>query len=220
MGYEVTDVRRPEPGTPGEVRAIKHTGWDLGEPGPDYYTTVRITCNNQGAGFDASTTLPFTGRISFQRDFPKQIAYVANRKVTRPKAKQAQVESGLSIEVDPQHGSSSQVFAIDFGAAGITPVRVHIRNITPQTYIFETSRLHLVTQEGQRRSALPTERVVALVAEEARAAVRGNSLGNSTIDPNTTLEGYLFFPVSTYRRAKIVLTDKESDEAEGFAIEF
>jgi hypothetical protein len=219
MGYDVNGVRRPEPNAPGEIRGSKLTGWE-GDPGPDSLVLVRITCDNEGAKFDASTTLSITGRIGFRRDFPKQIAAVANRNATRHRAKKAKVETGLAIEVTPLRGGAVQVFGADFTAVGITPVHVLIRNVTPQTYILETSRLQLVTQEGQRRSALAAEEVEALVPDEARAAVRRNSLSDGTIDPSATLDGYLFFPASTYRRAKVVLTDRESDESEGFSIEF
>jgi hypothetical protein len=40
------------------------------------------------------------------------------------------------------------------------------------------------------------------------------------IKPNETLTGLLFFPFNSYNRARVELIDKESDEAEGFSIEF
>jgi hypothetical protein len=93
-------------------------------------------------------------------------------------------------------------------------VRIKIQNRTERRYRFRSDKVQLISQEGQRLSAVDgTEamsggRVQDQLAEEA------------TIEPGGTLEGVLHFPATTYRRATVVLIDVESDEPEGFSVEF
>jgi hypothetical protein len=45
-------------------------------------------------------------------------------------------------------------------------------------------------------------------------------LNSGSVAPNQLVEGYVFFPVGAYVKGRISLTDQESEEAEGFVVEF
>jgi hypothetical protein len=55
---------------------------------------------------------------------------------------------------------------------------------------------------------------------DAAATLRQKALHDSDIASTATLTGFLFLPFNSYARARVELIDKQSDEAEGFSIEF
>jgi hypothetical protein len=50
--------------------------------------------------------------------------------------------------------------------------------------------------------------------------LRPQTIADADLLPGGTLTGYLYFNASTYRRARVVLTDLDDGEPEGFSIEF
>ena len=221
LGYEVTEARAPTPQQAGEVRAVKHTGWMTGKPGNDYHALVELRCDNRGTELIAFSDEALLGRLAMRRDFARQVAEVAARRVNRPRASSAPgAENHLEIALEPLRDGGRRVFGTDLGAAGLTPVHVLIRNGTPRTYAFAVARLRLVTQEGERHQALSLPDMRGRVGAQIGDLLAARALSDATIEPRATVEGYLFFPASTYRRADAVLIDRESEEAEGMSIEF
>ena len=82
----------------------------------------------------------------------------------------------------------------DLPADGVTRVRLTIDNRTDRTYAFAGTRVRLESQEGARAKPLT--------------------------DAETVIKGFLYFPASAYRRATVVLIDQETEEEEGFSVEF
>jgi hypothetical protein len=48
----------------------------------------------------------------------------------------------------------------------------------------------------------------------------GKRLIATRVGPHSEVTGYLYFPLADYVRARAVLTEEDSDEAEGFVVEF
>jgi hypothetical protein len=221
LGYHPEGVVAPQPGVPGTVVGHKNSGWSTASPvpGEEYTATVTITCSNQGARFEAQTDEPLPGSLTFKSEFATMIRKVAERRITRPRLKE-RPQIGLLISVEPlRGGDASAEFGADLTASGITPVRVKIDNRTDRTYAFAADGVQLVTQEGERVEPLGDDQVAALAAS-ARDGLRKKRIADSQVAPKAVLSGFLYFPVSTYRRATLVLIDQETEEEEGFRVEF
>lgn len=222
LGFEPQLVTAPQPGIPGRIVGRRNTGWSMAnpEPGTEYTATVTITCSNQGADFEAQTDEPIPASLTFKRDFVAAIEQVAARgKTIRPRLAE-QPEAGLVISVEPLRGAeASAEFGADLSASGITPVRLKIDNRSDRTYAFAADGVLLVTQEGERVEALADDSAAEL-AGSLQSTVRKKRIADAQIAPQGVLSGFLYFPVSAYRRATLVLIDQETEEAEGFSVEF
>ncbi len=222
MGYTIASVQAAKAGAVGKIVGHKNSGWSAATPeaGEQHTATVEITCSNWGAEFEASTEGSFMSRLSFRREFPEAIAKVASRRLVRPRIQKAP-ERGLSIRVEPLRGRDAAAeFGTDLTALGLTPVRVRIANRTNRTYAFRAAKLQLITQEGARTSAVPLADVTRTLGNQLDAVVRKKLIVDRDIEPDATVSGFLYFPASAYRRAKLVMVDRESEEAEGFSVEF
>ncbi len=221
LGYSPEVVAAPKAGVPGTIVGHKHSGWSTAtpEPGDQYTATVAITCSNQGAEFDAATDEPFPAALTFKSDFATAIQTVASRRVTRPRLKD-HPETGLVISVEPLRGADAAAeFGADLTASGITPVRLRIDNRSDRTYAFTAVGVQLVTQEGERVEGLADDSATPLSAD-LQAAMRKKRIADAPIAPRGVLSGFLYFPASAYRRATLVLVDQETEEEEGFSVEF
>jgi hypothetical protein len=221
LGYSAEVTAPPAAGVPGTVVGHMNSGWTTAwpEPGTEYTATVTIICSNHGAEFDAVTDQPIPASLTFKSDFAAAVNTVATRHVNRPQIAE-RPETGLVISVEPlRGGDASAEFGADLTASGITPVRLKIDNRTDRTYGFAGERVQLVTQEGDRADPLPDERVAALAGSQ-HPAVRSKRIADGAVAPQAVLTGFLYFPASAYRRATLVLIDQETDEEEGFSVEF
>ncbi len=222
LGYGIEKVVPATPQAPGRIVGRRNSGWAAGTPeGGDAYTAIiEITCSDQGADFTAVTDEPITSRITFRQRFNDAIAEMAKRQVREPSLDKTP-RQGLVITVEPQRSSQARsVFGADLLAAGVTPVRIQIHNRTPRAYGFERGDVQLVSQEGERVEPLPIEKAVAKVEPEVAAQMRAKLIGEGNLAAGESRLGYLYFPASAYRRARVVLTDLENDESEGTSIEF
>ena len=221
LGYAPESAEAPQPGLPGRIVGRKSSGWAAAkpEPGPVYTATVTVTCSNQGAAFDALTDEPLPGALSFKVDFAKAIAAVAARRTVRPELADRPA-SGLVISIEPlRSADASKEFGADLPAAGITPVRVTIDNRSDRSYGFAAERVKLVTQENDSVEPLAAGDAGKTTAA-VQAAVRSKRIVDTTVAPHAVHSGFLYFPVSAYRRATLVLIDQSADEEEGFSVEF
>ena len=214
MDYHAEITRQARVGAPGEVAAQKTGRWTARnrEPGHGANVLVRIDCSDRGADFEAATDASYLHRLGFDRRFSAAIDAAAQRQQPRVRG-----DTARGVLVDIEAGASDSV--ADGPAASPTvatcrAVRVKIENRTERRYRFRRDQVRLVSQEGQRLTALDG-------SEEKPGARMGETLASeATIEPNSTLEGVLYFPATTYRRGTVVLIDAESDEPEGFSVEF
>jgi len=77
----------------------------------------------------------------------------------------------------------------------------------------------LQTAAGDRARPVAISTVTAQLDAESAEAVRQHALPEGNVLPGTTVSGYLFFPFDAYTRARVEVTDLESNEPEGFSIE-
>jgi hypothetical protein len=221
LGYSPDAAVAAQPGMPGTVIGHKNSGWSTAtpEPGVEYTATVTITCSNQGAQFDAQTDEPFPGSMTFKGDFARTIQAVAARRINRPRLAERPA-TGLVISVEPlRGGDASAEFGSDLTASGITPVRLKIDNRTDRTYAFAADSVQLVSQEGERVEPLSDAKAGAL-SPDLQAALSKKRIADGRLAPQAVLSGFLYFPAAAYRRATLILIDQETEEEEGFSVEF
>jgi len=221
LGYETEEARAPEPGRPGEVRAVKRTGWMTGEAGSEYHAIVELRCDNRGAELIAFSDESLFGRLALRRDFSRYVAELAVRRPAPPGGGHDTAgQKRLDVAIEPLRSGGTGLFGADLGHVGMTAVRVVVHNGTEREYGFAIARLQLFSQEGERRQALPHDEVLRRAGPELGAVLVRKALRDSVISSHGSLDGFLFFPASTYARASVVLIDLASQEAEGMSVEF
>ncbi len=220
LGYDGGVVTPAQPGTPGTVVGHKAGGYDYvtNAATRQYTATVTVTCSNAGATLDAVTDEPLPGSLTFKSDFASTVEAVAARRVTRPQLA-SRPETGMVIAIEPlRSGDARSALGTDLPAAGVTPVRLTIDNRTDRTYAFAGKRVRLESQEGERAAPLTDADLATHAA--AVPAVKEQMIADAVIAPHGIIKGFLYFPASAYRRATVVLIDQETDEEEGFSVEF
>lgn len=222
LGYTIDSVEDAKPGVPGRVLGIRDTGWTprIAESGSIYTAAVEVRCSDAGATFEVLSDEGFTRRIGLRRDFPPAVAALLERKVKRPRAKR-EPERGLLITVEPQRGREAGAeFGADLPAFGVTPVRLKIENRTARTYGFEQAQVKLLTQEGRLVEPLRDEEIENRVGAPLQAQLAARRITDGDLNPGATLQGFVYFPAAAYRRATVIMLDRENDEPEGFSVEF
>lgn len=224
MGYTIERVEPAAPESPGRVVGRRTSGWTAAapEPGTEYMVLVRVSCSDQGSVFEAATDESVERRLGFRQQFPREIEEIARRR-TRPSPPRAgaPAKQGLVISVTLLRGGEArQEFGADLPAAGVTPVRVTLENRSSRTYGFSPDKVQLVTQGGERVRALPAADLAGRLDPAVAAGARGRLVAEGDVGPGGTVSGFLYFPVSAYRRANVVVIDRGADEAEGFRIDF
>ena len=222
LGYDGDVVTPAQPGTPGRVVAHKAGGYDYGsnQATRQYTATVEVTCSNAGATLDATTDEPLPGSLTFKSDFANTVDTVAARRIQRPRLA-SRPEAGVVIGIEPLRGSDARdAFGTDLPGAGVTPVRLTIDNRTERTYAFAAARVRLESQEGARTAPLADSEVARRAGADGHEAVTEQAIADAVIAPRGVITGFLYFPASAYRRATVVLIDQETEEEEGFSVEF
>ena len=207
MGYTVTDSTKPTPGTPGKLVASRGEGED------QRGMLVTVTCTRLGAEVEAQAegTVASAGTATeFQRTFQ---TVVANRPPPR-----AAAATGLDVILTPE--PTGVDLGADVRVAEVLPVSVRISNRTPRRYQFRVEDAVLVTADGKTARPLDATTVASRLSPEAASAVQRSALHDQDVIPNSEITGYLFYPLSSYSRARVELLEPESQESEGFSIEF
>ncbi len=145
---------------------------------------------------------------------------------------------GAKVEIRPQLGLESKLdFGEDLAAAGILAVKVVIQNGSDRTYELDPAAIELRPAEGSGKIAqIPLRDAAAALARSAAAdrgegapspdatqmenLLRQRALGAHRLRPGERAEGFLYFPVGHYARARATLVDVATDEEEGFLVEF
>jgi len=210
MGYTISEVTNATPGSPGVIVASQTEGTNTRG------LMVSVMCTTLGAQVEAKSNQTGLSDLNFASEFRRNFEYVTvNRPPPRPPA-----ESGVDVLLTPERSSSFADLGVDLETAAILPVSVRITNHTPREYRFRVKDVRLQTAAGDRVAALGSDALAAKVGADAGTALRQKTLHDQDIKPNETLSGVLFFPFNSYARARVELIDKQSDEAEGFSIEF
>jgi hypothetical protein len=222
LGYDGDVVTAAQPGAPGRVVGYKAGGYDYvtNAATQRYTATVTITCSNAGATLDAVTDEPLPGSLTFNGDFEQTVATVAARRILRPQLA-SRPETGMVITIEPLRGGDARsAIGVDLPASGVTPVRLIIDNRTDRTYTFAAARLRLESQEGERTPPLSSADVGKRAGATGQQAADEHAIADATIAPRGVLQGFVYVPASAYRRATVILIDQETEEEEGFSVEF
>lgn len=231
LGYSLTDVQEPRPGVPGHVTGQLNTGWSPGTPeaGKTQTVHVTITCSDSGADFTAATDAGFGGQLAFPDKFADALKVaVSDATASREQMPRIPEEAprGLVVAVSPQRSDAARAaFGIDLPAAGITPVKITITNHSDRAYAFDRRNVELLTVQGKREAPLSLAAAVTRLKQagnfsDAETLLQRQRIANTQVPPNGSLSGYLYFTAAAYQHARISLTDVQTDEPEGFSVDF
>jgi hypothetical protein len=206
LGYSAASLQVASPGQPGHILAKKEGAKD---------GKVTITCTSSGAVVEPEKTgIQVPSLVGGERpnEFPQIFTQTFNilRNTQESVAKQGP-EKGLTMTVTRLNSFESQIeLGADLPAGGILPIKIVINNNTPRPYGFDASQVFLLSSGGGRVSPIAPP-----------AAGQGKTLqGDMTIQPGQTVTGYLFYPAGSYSSARTTFVDKETDEGEGFSVQF
>jgi hypothetical protein len=207
LDFSVVSFETASPGHPGRILARK-------DGRPDGIVT--ITCTESGAVVEPEKTgLPIPAldsRAERPNEFPQIFLKSFNiLRMQQDYAVQKGPEKGLTLTMTRLNSYESRIeLGVDLPASGVLPVKVVISNNTARPYGLDAAKVYLMAEGGGRVTPSP-----------APAAGQGKALqGDITIQPGQTLSGYLFYPAGNYASARTTLVDKESDEGEGFSVQF
>jgi hypothetical protein len=210
MNYTITDFTKAAPGAPGVIVGSRAVGTNK------QGLLVQVFCTTQGAEVEAKSDQGGLAQLDFSSEFRRSFEVAAaNRAPPRPAA-----EHGVDVLMTPERGSRSENLGADVSHIGVLAVAVRITNHTDRIYGFRPSDVRLQTGDGERVKPLAARDVASQLDADAATIVRDKALADRDIASNETLSGFLFFPFKPYTRARVELTDRSTDETEGFAIEF
>lgn len=209
LGYSVREATKPAPGSPGTVTGIRGTGSQTKR------VFVQVFCTAVGAQVEARSESQGLPDLAFASEFQKGFATLAAQ---RPPPR-GLAAKGLDVAVHVERAAANEM-GVDFSELRVVPVRVRIVNYTSRPYRLRATRIVLQAEDGARTQPLPAAEVLVKLPEENRSRVASRVLRDRTIAPDEQLEGYLFFPFAAYSRARVNLEEIESEEIEGFTIEF
>jgi hypothetical protein len=235
MGFAITALEPASPERPGLLRGTRSgTG--------DQRVSVRVICTGRTADVDASEDGKLLGQLEFKRGFYLAFAaIVAQAEITAQAARAAAAQpaekraAGLRVLLQPIPGLAAKLeFDVDLAAAGVLPVRVSIDNGTGRTYAFDPGAIALIQQDGTRVHALAVDVAAQRVADAQRQAdpqapsdvgaiaslLRQRLLPGRPVGAHQSTSGYLYFPLGQYVKGRVSLEDLESEETEGFVVEF
>ena len=224
MGYRVTAATRATPGKIGTIRAQQRRS------GQTALVQVTIQCQPQGVLVDAASlsTLDVASDTPHplvtdyhEREAPR---LTKNRPPPTTYFRRAfySLFHGLADNVK-RYGPEGQVYVhirplppmeaeLLFGVypPDIFIVAVEVANRTQQTYVFDTEQVHLISAGGGTVRALAEKDAFSLPPPMVSQALAAH----------VATHGYLYYPAGEYLSVQGYLTEVQSQEREGFQIEF
>ena len=118
-------------------------------------------------------------------------------------------DNQIHVAMKPLNGTEMK---IAFGAESkkYLPVLVEIANRTKRSYQLDIAQVMLLSSAGGRVKPLA----------EKTGAFPAQALTNQSIAPGTSIKGYLYYPVGSYSGARGSFTEAQSQEREGFDVQF
>jgi hypothetical protein len=241
MGFKISEFAAAAPGSSGSIRGRRE------RPGSGAQNiVVTVTCTAAGATIDAGEAGKLFDQVDLKRGFHHSFTNIVQmkaaddameKKIDAGIAPPSQQRHDLQILVEPIRGHESKLyFEIDLAAAGLLPVRLSVNNHTARRYAIQPDQVRLTAADRSRArpltAAAAAERVArarepksnqpltALSAAAVATRLGEKSFSATEVGPGDKASGYLFFPLAEYERARVVVEDEESGEAEGFLVEF
>lgn len=128
---------------------------------------------------------------------------IVSDQASAPTGNQVQVTMKLLSSVE-----SKIIFGTD--VTTVLPVQIEITNPTKQSYQVETDQVFLLTSSGQRVKPL----------SENEKTFPTPAFTSKIVAPQSGAKGYLYFPPGTYKGARGALVEEQSQEREGFEVQF
>jgi hypothetical protein len=152
---------------------------------------------------------------------------------TAPVAPPAVAAASLDVQMEAVRGFASVLdFDADLGSAGVLPVHVSIRNGTRRAYDFDPSAI-VLNVSGQRTRVAPLTPTDAYARMEAVGAdpslgdinaakglLAEKAIAGGRLSPGASREGFAYFPLGDYDRARLSLVDAATGESESFVVDF
>jgi hypothetical protein len=239
MGFSLNALEPATVDHAGAMHGIRKT-----ETGTES-ATVAITCHKAGgADITASQDAAFLGQTEFKRGFYMSFTGVVSQEEGQAEAAQAEAarpfeekkRKGLQVWLRPVPGLGSRLdFNLDLDAGSVLPVLVTVNNVTTRTYRLDPSAIVLIRHDGTRVPPLALHDAAQQVETAAATHATGNSppvlatvireleshrFTARSVAPTQRLSGYLYYPAAEYTKGRVVLEDAESEESEGFVVEF
>jgi len=238
MGFAISAFEPASIGHPGALHGSRDEGQKWAQ-----VVTVEITCTGHGADFNPYEDGKWLGQVDFKRAFYMSFTAIAaqsaaNAATAREEARRPPSEKkgkGLQVLLSPVRGLGAKLdFDVDVAAGGVLPVVVTVSNNTPRTYKIDPGDIVLVQKDGTRIHPLSIDEAAPRIAAqptkegappppdvaELRRRLQAKLLSTTVIAANQAAKGYLFYPLADYVKGRITLEDKESEETEGFVVEF
>jgi hypothetical protein len=236
LGYSVDTFRLASVGSPGVIKGSKDAGKGSGASD----ATVKIDCRADGVQLSASEDQLLKQDMTFSRGFFLAFTSLADNRVASAAWADQQsggtTGGGVKIDIRPQLGLESKLdFGEDLAAGNVLAVKVTVANGSDRTYKLDPAAFELRPMEGSGKIlqvAIPdaARSLAKAAAADAGAPppdaarleglLRERALTGRTLAPGDRVEGFLYFPAGRYARARATLVDVETDEGEGFLVEF
>jgi hypothetical protein len=236
LGYTVTALEPAAPGQPGRV----HGSRDVKSYGV-HTVTVVVKCNGHTADVNASEDGKFLGQVDFKRafylSFTSSVSMAAADAAAAASGQRAP-SAGLQVLLKPVRGLAAKLeLGLDLAAAGVLPVHVTLSNGTARVYTLDpTEDIVLAKADGTRvrpmRVAEVARAVVAVPGTSpapgshptdtaaVRRRLKAQQLSTHAVAAHQIIKGYLFFPLAPYVKGRVSLEDRQTEETEGFVVEF
>jgi hypothetical protein len=205
QGYKVTEFTPAGLGKAGIVKGEKQDEKPL---------VITLFCSrNNGVVMETSSESPLLKKEDFYlaiSDFERGFyAMFKGERSLVVKEQTAVVSNQLQVTMKPLSAVESKIiFGMD--VTTVLPVQIEITNPTARSYQVEADQIALLSTSGQRVKPLG----------EKGGPFPAPALTSQMVAPKSGVKGYLYFPPGTYTGGRGSLVEKESQESEGFAVQF
>ena len=239
MGYTITTFTPAAAGGSGIVKGTIEEGKRSGS------VTVEVSCTGAGPTIYASEDGKLLGQLEFRRAFYMNFTGVVSQRRALDKSAKEQAalplaqrkQQGVEVLITPARGLDARLeLGVDLSPAGVLPVRVVINNRTTLRYQIDPDDIVMVRSDDERVAPLTVDAVMERVRNAAAAPAKegASSADLSTLPqvlqsmlftttelrPDASAKGFLFYPLDAYKRGRARITESQSEETEGFVVEF
>jgi len=237
MGYKITAFAPAAAGGQGVVKG------SIDEAKRTSSATVEVTCAGAGPTIDATEDGKLLGQLEFRRAFYLNFTGVVTQRRVLDKAAKEQAalplaqrkQQGLEVLITPAAGLDARMeLHADLTPAGVLPVRIVINNRTELRYQLDPDDIVMVRADGERvtplsvdavmdrvrRAATPTKDEATLDPSLLSQQLQSMLFTTTELSPDASAKGFLFYPLDSYTRARARITESQSEETEGFVVEF
>jgi len=243
MKFSITEFDPAEPGRRGTLKGSRAVD---GEGKGTQHAVVTIDCKPEGVAVDAREEGKLLGQLELKRGFFFRFVSARNaaekraaleEKILDGSAPESLQRGDVRVLLKPVGDRSAKLdFGFYVGGGGVLPLGVRIDNLTKRSYRLDPTEIRLTRTDRKRVGTISPEAAAALIAAARDAEtgepvtslsrgqiavrLREKLLTADRLAPGDGAEGFLYFPAGDYKRGRVLLTEEESGEIEGFLVEF